>query len=57
VLTKATEYIRHLERKNKHMAQQNQELTKGLHAFEQLLSPQARSAVDMRRGTRNVYDS
>ncbi|ORY61603.1 uncharacterized protein BCR38DRAFT_487351 [Pseudomassariella vexata] len=38
VLTKATEYIRQLERRNRNMSQKNEELTRRLQAFEQLLA-------------------
>ncbi|KAI1373454.1 HLH-domain-containing protein [Hypoxylon crocopeplum] len=37
VLTKATEYIHQLERRNRSMAQKNEELARRLHAFEQLV--------------------
>lgn len=37
VLTKATEYIHQLERRNRSMAHKNEELTRRLQAFEQLL--------------------
>jgi hypothetical protein len=42
VLTKATEYIRYLERRNRAIAQQQEELTRKLQAYEELLSPQVR---------------
>ena len=37
ILTKATEYIHQLERRNRNMAHKNDELTRRLQAFEQLL--------------------
>ncbi|KAI0178684.1 HLH-domain-containing protein [Hypoxylon sp. FL1284] len=37
VLTKAAEYIHQLERRNRSMAQKNEELARRLHAFEQLV--------------------
>lgn len=37
VLTKATEYIHHLERRNRFVAQKNEELARRLQAFEQLV--------------------
>jgi hypothetical protein len=37
VLSKATEYIHQLERRNRSMAQKNEELTRRLQAFEQLV--------------------
>ncbi|KAI0004353.1 HLH-domain-containing protein [Xylariaceae sp. FL0662B] len=37
ILTKATEYIHQLERRNRSMAQKNEELARRLHAFEQLV--------------------
>ncbi|KAI1338480.1 HLH-domain-containing protein [Xylariaceae sp. FL0016] len=37
VLTKATEYIHQLERRNRSMSQKNEELARRLHAFEQLV--------------------
>jgi hypothetical protein len=37
VLTKATEYIHHLERRNRSMTNKNEELLRRLQAFEQLL--------------------
>ncbi|KAI0026139.1 HLH-domain-containing protein [Xylariomycetidae sp. FL0641] len=53
VLTKATEYIHQLERRNRSMAQKNEDLARRLHAFEQLVGaapgpnwqPQAYGAV------------
>ena len=56
VLTKATEYIRHLERRNRSITQQHQELSRRVQAFEQLLTPTTRANF---RGPQdcNIVDS
>lgn len=41
ILTKATEYIHQLERRNRSMAHKNEELLRRLQAFEQLLGASA----------------
>lgn len=47
VLTKATDYIHYLEKKNKAIIQQHQELSRRLQAFEQLLSAAAQPSFQM----------
>ncbi|KAL8421446.1 hypothetical protein RB596_002290 [Gaeumannomyces avenae] len=56
VLTKATEYIHHLEKKNKAIVQQHQELSRRLQAFEQLLSATARPTYQMPNYSRTLFD-
>lgn len=56
MLTKATEYIHHLERKNKQILREHQELTRRLQAFEQLLSATARPAFVMPGYSRALFD-
>ncbi|TLS23848.1 hypothetical protein PpBr36_08572 [Pyricularia pennisetigena] len=56
VLTKATEYIHYLEKKNKMIVQQHQELSKRLQAFEQLLSATARPTYQMPNYSRTLFD-
>jgi hypothetical protein len=56
VLTKATEYIHHLERRNKQIMQQHRELSRRLQAFEQLLSATARSSYAMPTYSRTLFD-
>lgn len=56
VLTKATEYIHHLERRNKQILNQHQELSRRLHAFEQLLAAQARPTFQVPDYSRTLFD-
>ncbi|CAK7214203.1 hypothetical protein SCUCBS95973_002058 [Sporothrix curviconia] len=56
VLTKATDYIHHLEKKNKAIMQQHQELSRRLQAFEQLLNATARPAFQMPNYSRTLFD-
>ena len=56
VLTKATEYIHYLEKKNKAIVQQHQELSRRLQAFEQLLSATARPTYQMPNYSRTLFD-
>jgi len=56
VLTKATEYIHYLEKKNKMIIQQHQELSRRLQAFEQLLAATARPTFQMPNCSRTLFD-
>ena len=56
VLTKATEYIQQLEKKNRTITKQHQELTKRLQALEQLLAATARPAFTMPSYSRTLFD-
>ncbi|CAK7245837.1 MAG: hypothetical protein STHCBS139747_007439 [Sporothrix thermara] len=56
VLTKATDYIHHLEKKNKAIMQQHQELSRRLQAFEQLLNATARPTFQMPNYSRTLFD-
>ncbi|KAK1590586.1 helix-loop-helix DNA-binding domain-containing protein [Colletotrichum navitas] len=56
VLTKATEYIHYLERRNKAIMREHQELARRLQAFEQLLSAQARQPFPMPNYSRTLFD-
>ncbi|KAK0709668.1 helix-loop-helix DNA-binding domain-containing protein [Lasiosphaeria miniovina] len=56
VLTKATEYIQYLERKNKQIAQEHRELSRRLQAFEQLLHASARATYQMPTYSRTLFD-
>ncbi|KAK0708258.1 helix-loop-helix DNA-binding domain-containing protein [Lasiosphaeris hirsuta] len=56
VLTKATEYIHQLERKNKQIMQEHRKLSQRLQAFEQLLSATARPAYTMPTYSRTLFD-
>ncbi|CAK7198543.1 hypothetical protein SEUCBS139899_001206 [Sporothrix eucalyptigena] len=56
VLTKATDYIHHLEKKNKAIMQQHQELSRRLQAFEQLLNATARPTFQMPNYSRALFD-
>ncbi|KAK4111274.1 hypothetical protein N656DRAFT_711785 [Canariomyces notabilis] len=56
VLTKATEYIHWLERRNKQIAQEHRELSRRLQAFEQLLNATARSQYTMPTYSTTLFD-
>lgn len=56
VLTKATEYINYLEKKNKAIMAQHQQLSRRLAAFEQLLSQTARPSFQMPNYSRTLFD-
>jgi hypothetical protein len=56
VLTKATEYIHQLERKNKQILTQHQELSRRLQAFEALLAAQARPTFQVPDYSRTLFD-
>ncbi|KAH6900694.1 helix-loop-helix DNA-binding domain-containing protein [Thelonectria olida] len=56
VLTKATEYIQYLERRNKAILKEHQELARRLQAFEQLLSASARQPFLMPNHSRTLFD-
>ncbi|CAK7274782.1 hypothetical protein SEPCBS119000_006350 [Sporothrix epigloea] len=56
VLTKATDYIHFLEKKNRAIMLQHQELTRRLQAFEQLLNATARPAFQMPGYSRTLFD-
>ncbi|OAA62680.1 Helix-loop-helix DNA-binding protein [Niveomyces insectorum RCEF 264] len=56
VLTKATDYIHQLEKKNKAIMQQHQELSRRLQAFEQLLNATARPTFQMPNYSRTLFD-
>ncbi|KAK4461804.1 helix-loop-helix DNA-binding domain-containing protein [Cladorrhinum samala] len=56
VLTKATEYIHYLERRNKQIVQQHRELSRRLQAFEQLLSASAQTQYTMPTYSRTLFD-
>lgn len=56
VLTKATDYIHLLERKNKAIMGEHQELARRLQAFEQLLNATARQPFPMPSYSRTLFD-
>ncbi|KAK3303404.1 uncharacterized protein B0T15DRAFT_273768 [Chaetomium strumarium] len=56
VLTKATEYIHFLERRNKQIMQEHRDLSRRLQAFEQLLNATARSSYTMPTYSRTLFD-
>lgn len=56
VLTKATEYIHYLERRNKQIMQEHRKLSQRLQAFEQLLSATARPTYQMPSYSRALFD-
>ncbi|EWY95324.1 hypothetical protein FOQG_08741 [Fusarium oxysporum f. sp. raphani 54005] len=56
VLTKATEYIQYLERRNRSIMKEHQELARRLQAFEQLLSASARQPFLMPNHSRTLFD-
>lgn len=56
ILTKATEYIHQLERRNKQITQEHRELAKKLQAFEQLLNHTAATAYQMPAYSRTLFD-
>ncbi|KAM0251844.1 hypothetical protein ACHAP5_001507 [Fusarium lateritium] len=56
VLTKATEYIQYLERRNRAIMKEHQELARRLQAFEQLLSASARQPFLMPNHSRTLFD-
>lgn len=56
VLTKATEYIQYLERRNRVIMKEHQELARRLQAFEQLLSASARQPFLMPNHSRTIFD-
>ncbi|KAB5566582.1 helix-loop-helix DNA-binding domain-containing protein [Coniochaeta sp. 2T2.1] len=56
VLTKATEYIQQLERRNKQIMAEHQTLSRRLQAFEQLLAAQARPAFRVPDYSRALFD-
>lgn len=56
MLTKATEYIQQLERRNKQIMTEHQTLSRRLQAFEQLLAAQARPAFRVPDYSRTLFD-
>jgi hypothetical protein len=56
VLTKATEYIHYLERRNRAIMKEHQELARRLQAFEQLLNATARQPYLMPNHSRTLFD-
>jgi hypothetical protein len=56
VLTKATEYIHYLERRNKQIMQEHRKLSQRLQAFEQLLASTARPSYQMPSYSRTLFD-
>ncbi|KAI3395205.1 hypothetical protein diail_1699 [Diaporthe ilicicola] len=56
VLTKATEYISYLEKKNRAIMAQHQQLSRRLAAFEQLISQTARPSFQMPNYSRTLFD-
>ncbi|KAK4187187.1 hypothetical protein QBC35DRAFT_515631 [Podospora australis] len=56
VLTKATEYIHWLERRNKQIVLEHRDLSRRLQAFEQLLNASARPAYTMPMYSRTLFD-
>lgn len=56
VLTKATEYIHQLERRNRQIMQEHRKLSQRLQAFEQLLSATARPTYTMPSYSRTLFD-
>ena len=55
-MTKATEYIHQLERRNKEIAMEHRELSRKLQAFEQLLHHTATTAYQMPAYSRTLFD-
>jgi hypothetical protein len=55
-MTKATEYIHLLERKNKAIMREHQELARRLQAFEQLLNATAVQPFPMPCYSRTLFD-
>ncbi len=55
-MLKATEYIHYLEKKNRMIVQQHQQLSKRLQAFEQLLQAAARPTFQMPTYSRTLFD-
>jgi hypothetical protein len=56
VLTKATEYIHHLEKRNRAIMKEHQQLARRLQAFEQLLNAAARQPYLMPNHSRTLFD-
>ncbi|EGO54699.1 hypothetical protein NEUTE1DRAFT_124895 [Neurospora tetrasperma FGSC 2508] len=56
ILTKATEYIHQLERRNKQITMEHRELSRKLQAFEQLLNHTAATAYQMPAYSRTLFD-
>ncbi|EPE06024.1 helix-loop-helix dna-binding domain-containing protein [Ophiostoma piceae UAMH 11346] len=56
VLTKATDYIHQLEKKQQAIMRQHQELSRRLQAFEQLLNAAARPTFQMPNYSRALFD-
>ena len=56
VMTKATEYIHVLERRNKAIMREHQDLSRRLQAFEQLLNATARQPFPMPSYSRTLFD-
>ncbi|KAL1864513.1 hypothetical protein VTK73DRAFT_5816 [Phialemonium thermophilum] len=56
VLTKATEYIHYLERRNRQIVQEHQELSRRLQAFEQLLNATTRPTFQMPNYSHALFD-
>ncbi|KAK1767720.1 helix-loop-helix DNA-binding domain-containing protein [Phialemonium atrogriseum] len=56
VLTKATDYIHYLEKRNRQIVQEHQELSRRIQAFEQLLNATARPAFQMPNYSRTLFD-
>lgn len=56
VLLKATEYIHHLEKRNKAIMKEHQDLARRLQAFEQLLTATARQPFPMPTYSRTLFD-
>ncbi|KAL5598569.1 hypothetical protein BROUX41_003504 [Berkeleyomyces rouxiae] len=56
VLTKATDYIHNLERRNKAIMKEHQDLSRRLQAFEQLLNATARQPFLMPNYSRALFD-
>lgn len=56
ILTKATEYIHQLERRNKQITMEHRELSRKLQAFEQLLNHTATTAYQMPAYSRTLFD-
>lgn len=56
ILLKATEYIQQLEKRNKAIMKEHQELSRRLQAFEQLLTSTARQSYAMPTYSRTLFD-
>lgn len=56
MLTKATEYIHQLEKRNKQIMLEHQNLSRRLQAFEQLLAAQARPTFRVPDYSRTLFD-